>query len=145
VAVEGRIACLRNGQVFAADPINVAVEKDFYRLRDISERDVATLRKMIQLFPSQLRDVHNTWLEIFTLPFELRRMLKATGQSDRAIEEALDTASADTEEEIHTIVEADPQSLLVALRNGDVGFFGSEDGFSRFMHFCPCSTCEPRT
>jgi len=91
-AVDGRIACWRNGQVFRTDPINVAVERDFYRLRDISERDVATIRQMIHLFPSQLRDVHNTWLEMFTLPFELRRMLNATGQSDRAIEEALDRA-----------------------------------------------------
>ncbi len=133
--VDGRIACWRNGQVFRTDPTNVAVERDFYRLRDISERDVATIRQMIHLFPSQLRDVHNTWLEMFTLPFELRRILKATGQSDRAIEEALDTALANTEEEIHTIIEAEAQSLLLALRNGDVGFFATEDGFSRFMHF----------
>ena len=41
--VAGRIACWRNGQVFRTDPTNVAVEKDFYRLRDISERDVATI------------------------------------------------------------------------------------------------------
>jgi hypothetical protein len=133
--VDGRIACSRNGQVFRTDPTNVAVERDFYRLRDISERDVATLRQMIHLFPSQLRDVHNTWLEMFTLPFELRRMLNATGQSDRAIEDALDTILANTEEEIHTTIEAEAQSLLLALRNGDVGFFGTEDGFSRFMHF----------
>lgn len=134
-AVDGRIACWRNGQVFRTDPINVAVERDFYRLRDISERDVATIRQMIHLFPSQLRDVHNTWLEMFTLPFELRRMLNATGQSDRATEEALDTALANTEEDIQTIIEEEGKSLLLALRSGDLGFFGTEDGFSRFMHF----------
>jgi hypothetical protein len=133
--VNGRIACWRKGQVFWTDPVNVAVEKDFYRLRDISRRDIATIRQMIQLFPSQLRNVHNAWLEMFTLPFELERISKATGQSDRAFDEALDMVLSNTEEEIHALIEADAQSLLQSLRNGDVGFFGTEDGFSRFMHF----------
>ena len=133
--VDGRIACWRNGQVFRTDPTNVAVEKDYYRLREISERDVATIQKMIHLFPSQLRDVHNTWLEMFTLPFELRRMLNATGQSDRAIEAALDRILANTEEEIHASIEEEAKSLLLALRNGNVDFFGTDEGFSRFMHF----------
>lgn len=134
-AVEGRIACWRNGQVFATDPTNVAVEKDFYRLRDISARDVATIRQMISRFPAELREVHDGWVEMFTLPFELRRMSAAIGQPDRALDEELDKALINMEEEIHTAIEADGTPFLRALRRGDSAFFRTEDGFSRFMHF----------
>jgi hypothetical protein len=134
--VDGRIACWRNGQVFRTDLANVAVERDFYRLRDISERDVTTIRQMIdQLFPSQLRDIHTTWLQMFTLPSKLRRLHEATGQSSAEIDDALDTAVANMEEEIHCTVESDAEPLVEALRNGNAGFFATEDGFSRFMHY----------
>lgn len=133
--VEGRISCWRQGRVFTTDPTNVAVETDFYRLREISERDATTIRQMISLFPAELREVHNGWLAIFTLPFDLRRMYATTGQSDSTLEAELERAIVNMEEEIHAVIEGDGVPLLRALRRGDAAFFGTEEGFSQFMHF----------
>ena len=47
-ASEGRIACLQNGDVFRTNTVNVGVERDFYRLRQFTDFEVAFLRKFVE-------------------------------------------------------------------------------------------------
>jgi hypothetical protein len=45
--VENQIACLRDGRTFRTGTTTVAVEKDFYRLQDVTEGDLRFLEAFL--------------------------------------------------------------------------------------------------
>ncbi|HXT69877.1 MAG TPA: DUF4238 domain-containing protein [Vicinamibacterales bacterium] len=132
---DGRIFCCRDGQVFGANPKNVAVEGDFYRLQDLTDADVSAIRGIIALVQKDLRPLSEGWLAIFAAPFELRRKYRARGLKDQSVEQRLDVLFSNLEEEIHALLEEESVPLLASLRKGQAGAFETSDGFSRLMYF----------
>lgn len=131
----GRIACLQKGRVFTTNIKNIAVEKDFYRLRELTELDITFLRQLILRFPVEGRKVQEGWLRIFNTPFVLRKVYQESGIKNADIEREIDDALSNLEENYLASIEQEAIPLLASLRQMDLGFFKTRDGFFSFIRF----------
>ncbi|MGC4064853.1 MAG: DUF4238 domain-containing protein [Polyangiaceae bacterium] len=63
---EGTLWCRREGKVFEASPQNVAHERYFYRLREMSEADLEFVRTLLirPLEQPKLRTFAEGWIRI---------------------------------------------------------------------------------
>jgi hypothetical protein len=114
--------------VFNTDTENVAHERDFYRLQEMSEHDLAVVKRiLIDPLPPMLRELAEGWIPAFTALFEIRRRYEASGQQDPEIEAELNLHINNLEEDLHARLESQAVRLLAALRNGDASLFDGDD------------------
>lgn len=107
-AADGTVACYQAGRTFSARPANVAVQKDFYRLRELSEADVEFLERLIGgLADDTLRRANAHWLRIFRAAFALRRDLKANDMLDAEANRRIEVVIQNAEEDLHSGIEGD--------------------------------------
>lgn len=127
----------KDGNSFLANPANIALERDFYRLPVISVEDEFFARKMIDVpgaNPS-IVEANMRWLDLFAAPSRLRRDLTSRGVPDDAIEEVIREVEILSEEKLHTMIEGPATRLLSCLRQGDSGFWNEDDDALHFAFF----------
>src|SRR6266851_4277718 len=91
--VSGRVWCQIGTKRFATSTENVAHERDFYRLQDMSEVDLRVIEQaIVQPARPHVRELTRRWIPMFTSLFEIRRAYITSGRHDKAIEEQLDIA-----------------------------------------------------
>ena len=76
---EGQMYCLRNGVIFKANPVNLAVENYFYKI-DLINTQEYELIKMLGLPKAQapfLKEINNGWLKFFDNIFFLLKLAKS--------------------------------------------------------------------
>jgi len=116
-ASNGKLWCHRLGEsVFPASTQNVAHERDFYRLREMSEFDLSVVRNLaIEPLASDLRKIAEGWVSLFTLFFKLKRQYQETGSPE--FKAALDECINDLEEDMLAELERQAIPFLELLRN----------------------------
>jgi len=63
----GVIHCLRDGRVFPVQPKDVAKERDFYRLKSLTQEDIAFIERFsIKPAPPHLQKLHRNLIAAFT-------------------------------------------------------------------------------
>ncbi|MFI5396908.1 MAG: DUF4238 domain-containing protein [Candidatus Binatia bacterium] len=132
----GTIACLRDGRLFRSSTSNLAVETDFYRLKELTDSDLRLIEEVcIKRCLPELRSLQAGWISIFTSIFDLKRRYEAVvGHLPDAVR-AFDDAISNLEEDLHSQIESESIPQLQALRNRDLTFLASEDEFAGFLHF----------
>ena len=69
-AMDEKIFCLSDGKIFRTNLENVAQERYFYKLRELSKEDVAFIRSLlIEGSHPILADINEGWLGIFNIIF----------------------------------------------------------------------------
>ncbi len=131
---QGYVSCSRNGKVFRANRINLGVETDFYRLRDLTDADLRVLHIVVRLSPPELQPLHRQWLAMIRAPFMVRANVSRAELSDEEAN-ALEEYEANVDEDAHGGIEDAAVPLLKELRMGTAAFFAESHGFSTFMHF----------
>ncbi len=139
-STDGTIAVKRKGRKsFRANPINVGLEKDFYRLPILTDEDIDFIRRYVAEFPNQeLRDLVADWLDLYCLPTKVRRILTGMSLSSEEIDKATENALIQAEESMHSYLEGDSVDLLAQLRDGDDKLWDDDDlaeGFVLFLSF----------
>jgi len=134
-AVDGRVACLRDGTVFASDTANLAIEKDFYRLRELTDADLVVVEGMLTKATPALQKLHQGWVTMFTALAKIRRAASDVGLMSEELEQALAEATHNLEEDLHAGIETSATTHLDALRTGDLDFLGSPEEFGQFAYF----------
>jgi hypothetical protein len=83
-APHGKLWCHRLGEnVFSTSTQNVAHERDFYRLCEMSEFDLLVVRKLvIEGLAPDLRKIAERWIPHFTFFFKLKRQYQDTAFAD---------------------------------------------------------------
>lgn len=120
---DGTIAVSRLADgTFKTDPINVAVQKDFYKIPKISEADVLYLARFITtMMPNAaLRDLAFGWVKMYAAPSELRRFVASHGLQDDATKVLAEITKMEIqlEESIHSSLEGDAKPFLDNIRTG---------------------------
>lgn len=134
-AVSGQVHCLRDGRVFRTDPKNVGKERDFYRLRELTDADVQMARETIRASPEHIRRLHeNLLLRFASLP-RLRAAASPAGLGSKEADEALEEAIVNLEELLHGGIERSAQGFLARARNGDVSFYDDDKAAADFLYF----------
>lgn len=130
-----RIWCLRDNKLFNPNLINVAQERDFYKLHDLTVEEVNYLEQFCNGQQEPLRSLNLRWVEYFTVLFKLQRQLIAAGHPADLIAHHIDRAAIEQEELLHGSIEQDAVESLDALLSGDASFFGIPKQKTAFFYF----------
>lgn len=118
---------------FEADLMKVGQERDFYRIREMTESDVAWVKASLvdPMRPPELRHAAGQWLAVFATIGGLRRKLEMIG-ADTSHMEAI---YIEAEEQLHTEIENRSAPLLNRLLESDRFCLHDVEDYSAFMHF----------
>jgi len=134
-ATDDTVACLRDGRVFRTGTINLALETDFYRLRELTPAELSVVDEFIKNSPENIRNLQRGWLPRFTAVFELSRRLGEVGPPNPELSAALDEAINNLEEDLHSFIETETIPHIDSLRARDLSFFDSATDVTGFLHF----------
>ncbi len=125
--------CLQNGQVFETNVINVAVVRDFYKLRDLTDGDIFLIRALMKDSPPPAKQVLENFISMFGTFGRFRaNPLVANNTELLAL---LDREVITMEENFHTQLEGNIRPILDAIRRKDLSFYDDPDLCGQFCHF----------
>ncbi|PEC07527.1 hypothetical protein COM38_26880 [Bacillus toyonensis] len=132
-----QLVCLRNGNLFSINPKKIAKERDFYRLRNLSKREIAIV---LQLFidghgTKEGQRMDKQWLSACVSPFWNKEELVRKGEWDDKKEEEFDVLINNFAENYHSKIEDHALPYLDHLKNSNIDFLNSEEDKLRFMYF----------
>jgi hypothetical protein len=133
-AKDEQITCARGRATFVANVRDVAQERDFYRLEELTAEDLYWLRRLIAKLPPESHATHEQTLHGFVMPFKLRRFVENTDVAPE-LHAKIDELIQNLEEDLHGLAEDKALPLLQSLCEGDTSFFAKLEHFCDFMHF----------
>jgi len=135
-ATQGQLWCATRGKCFRTSTENVANERDFYRLKEMSERDLQIVEALV-IAPATdpLRELARSWVPHFNVFHRIKRQWEAGGQSHPELEKLLDENIINTEEDLHASIELKALPLLARLRQADASFLSDDDDCIYFFWF----------
>jgi len=128
--VNGKIAVLRkDGTSFATNPINAAVEKDFYRLPRLERADFIFLCNFIKSLPisDDAKIVARGWIRPVFKAYSIRKTLSSKGRLTPEVEQIIDDYEIQADENYHAAIEDQSLPLLDALRHGNAKFWHDDE------------------
>jgi hypothetical protein len=132
---EEQIWALRNGNIFPANVRNVAVERHFYKLQDLTDEDITLIRRVgIDGAPKYVQDRCETLIDTFTGPFKIRKLIDPNDPDAEAMLSWLDERVINHEEELQGDVESILLPALVEMRAGRTDFYADKDQAQEFLH-----------
>ncbi|MEH6443028.1 MAG: DUF4238 domain-containing protein [Oceanospirillaceae bacterium] len=133
-AIDNQIWCLRDGKIFRTNPMNIAQQRDFYKVKILTPENVQYIRGfMIDGANDGLKPILEDTLEFFNPVETYRADAKEKGCDSPDFETALDEAEHNFEEEWHSILESNAIEHLGSILNQDISFYSNE---SHRMNFC---------
>lgn len=134
--LNGKLWCSTRGRCFRASTENVANERDFYRLREMSERDLQWVEMLvIRQAAEPLADLARGWVPHFREFHRLKRVYEGSGQRNAELEQALDESINDLEEDLHGRIETRAVPVLAKLRKRDISFVNDDEEIISFCWF----------
>jgi hypothetical protein len=118
-AVGGAICCLQDGRIFSTGTRTVAVEKDFYRLHQLTRDDVALIKLLFDQGHPSSKKTHAHLLNSLMMPFQIAEQLKDTPHRGQ-IDAYLDDYASNVLEDYHARIEASFIPSLKSALNGDI-------------------------
>ncbi len=130
--VGGSLHCLCNGRIFPSGTINVAVERDFYKLHRVTDDDV----KFIWLLSAEKahkhsRELHKQFLTMVTEPMKLIEQ----SPKSKELNDILDVYMTNALEDYYAGIESTFLPLLDRTLAGDIGFYADDKESIDFFHF----------
>jgi hypothetical protein len=114
---------------------NVANERDFYRLKEMTEAEFALVARMVEPMAPEIREVALGWVAMFREPFTLWHLYKAGGRKSPEFEAQFDITVNNLEEDIHAKIESAALPVLAELRKGRDDFMNDGEMFAGFSWF----------
>ena len=133
----GTVICRRDGQTFRTGTSALGVEKDLYRLKELTTAEVDLIREICfgDTVDPFLRKLNAGWLPVFLGPFALRHLAKIMQLESQELTEALALVESNTEEDLHAVIERESIPYIDALRAGKTNFISSNGDCAKFLHF----------
>lgn len=135
---DGQLWCQHEDNLFPASSTGrVANRRDFYRLQELTTRDLEVIQKLVinQTEQQLLRDLGKRWLDHFTALHDARRAYENNGKDAPKLEEELDVAINNFEEDLHQTVEQTGKPILDQLRSGNGDVLFNLDDYADFAFY----------
>lgn len=133
-ATKEQVWCGMPQKCFPANLMNVGQERDFYRIAEMTDEDVALVRAalVVPIRNQLLKELAEQWLQAFEQVRQMRRMLDglAPGASS-----GLEKAFVEAEEKLQGAIEQNAIPLLERLLLAETFCLDEDSEYSAFMHF----------
>jgi len=137
---EKMVYCLINQQVKGISTKDVAVQKDIYRLKELSKSEAEFL---VHLFEAKdinlINDLNRNWIKIFNVVFEIKN--DTTIGSNAEIDTKIDDLEQNLSEDLHMSIEDSGFAYLDYLYKEDTSFFLKDDDRAKFLLFLMVQYC----
>lgn len=135
-ATDGGLFCLQNGNVFPTGTKRVAMQKDFYKLQDLTEQDMQILFMFSEISAKHpmLREFHQLVL-LQLAPVIFVRRNRANLRNLKRIDEHLDRYRTNVIENFHMRVEGDFLPVLQCIRAGCSTWYNDDRLCLNFLVF----------
>ncbi|PHD06619.1 hypothetical protein COF45_25135 [Bacillus wiedmannii] len=135
--VSEKLFCLRNDNLFPANPKKIAKARDFYRLRQLSRDEIAIIE---QAFinghgTEEIQRMNRQWLNHWVHPFSVKEYFERKGEWDDEKEAKFDVHINNFVEDFHSRIEDSALPYLDSLKNSNIDFLNSEDDKFNFIFF----------
>ena len=136
-ALNEKIYCLdlSNNNLFNSNPINVGIEKDLYKLNELTEREMAIIKSIIESSPKHRQKAHKKLLNDYNMVFRLKNLLKSKDIKDNEIDTALAEYINNFGEELHSQIENLGEEYIDSIMEEDVSFYDTNDGCTGFLYY----------
>jgi Protein of unknown function (DUF4238) len=136
-ARDGQVACLMEGKPFWTDPINLAVEGDFYKLAKIDAQDEKLIRWLVveAVGHPYVKKLNERFLELITLPMRFIEATRPLIQNPEDVEQALEIYRCNILEDNHFGVEDRFVPLLQMIYREDISFYEDDHKVIDFFQF----------
>lgn len=133
----GRVWCQRGGSRFLAMTTNIGLRKDFYQLKEMSDRDLHYVEQLVieRMPDARARESARGWIPMFRGVFQIRDSARRRGVSSAELDVLLETRISNLEEELHADVESRAIAPLDALRRGDVSLLQRKETYIDLAQF----------
>jgi hypothetical protein len=130
----GRIFCLREGEIKQVGLSDVGVEKDFYAVSDLTAEDIEVLRRGV-IAPSTegAREIHESLLRDFARVAYANRLLKEQPDMADEAKTVIRETVSNLDENYHEAIEHDLQYALRCMLAGSVEFFSDPSVAGSFL------------
>ena len=132
----GQVLCSRKGTVFSTNPINIMVERDFYRLARLTAEDARLFEYWLETkCEAYMRDANRSAFEIFSkvaAGAEIVDRVSGLNDEDKKLFRSL---AIEAEEKLHGGIETRAVPLIDDLRHERIGFLGDQSSAIDFFHF----------
>src|SRR5690606_2677793 len=86
-----QIWCFRDQNIFPSNSMNIGQERDFYRLKDLTNQEIDFIKLLIHSNQSEmLKKLNHGWIELFTAVFKIRGIVNNLGISDAEFEQEIE-------------------------------------------------------
>jgi len=108
--------------------MNIGQQRDFYKLKDLTAEDVDFIRKLaIEPAQGHLRKLHINLINKFTSIFKIKSALDSKGIDDAEINDMIDFAIHNLEEDLHGGIENIGEKYLKLLYEKNTEFWTNEN------------------
>ncbi len=128
----------RNGKILPpTNPINVVVERDFYKLAPITRVDADFLEHLIiqPTEPAELRKCHRDLVTNLAYIPSANKIIQSDDRTSPAEKRDAQALVIETEEKLHVSIEQSARPLLDKLRQKRADFIDNDDSAIMFFHF----------
>jgi hypothetical protein len=119
-ATDGMLWCRQDGKIFSSSPTNLAVEREYYRLRELSDLEMKFVRAISLSGRSEfIRDITENTLDFIRHPHDLMREMMSAypGGADSL---PTDMIEINYVEEFFAYIETQMCPVLDKIRQGDL-------------------------
>lgn len=132
-ANDDKIFCLQGGRIFNSNVVNVAVERDFYKLHVLTDADLQAIRLLFGNSQTPAKKVVENFIYMLGFAGRLKANLPPTG--DPSIASQLNRYIIMAEEDFHARLERDIKPVFDAIRRKDLSFYNDPEICGLFTHF----------
>ncbi len=124
-----------DGKIFESNLMGIGQEKDFYKLRELNYDELAFITYFIGKSREHLQHLHKDLVSQFNNIFSLRKEISAKGIHDQKLNDMLDIAIHNFEENLHTDIEGTAAKYIRSILEEDIRFYKTDKGCREFIYF----------
>jgi hypothetical protein len=132
---DGAIWCLQEGRLFATGTPVIAVEKDFYKLQRLTQKDVALLKILFEHAHPLSTKHHAGLVNDLMRPFQMAELFGGQPKLGAEFDRRLDEYASNVLEDYHAGIEVLFLPFLDRALNADIGFYSDPQCCIPFLHY----------
>jgi hypothetical protein len=129
-----KIVCMRNDKVFTTALENIAQEKDFYRLNELTSDELIFLQEFFNDLPTPLKILADNWIKIFNYVFDVKNAF-SNAKLSKNPDKDFDVLINNAEEELQSKYENIGDKYLNMLRTEKTDFYKDDQSNCEFTTY----------